>query len=73
MSKIVLEDRIYIKLKRNIKDIKIKLILLARILYVIIIVEDDNSNNIFVEADRDMLTQLISNNLQSNAIRFTNK
>ena len=47
MSKIVLEDRIYIKLKRNIKDIKIKLILLARILYVIIIVEDDNSNNIF--------------------------
>jgi signal transduction histidine kinase len=73
MSKIVLEDRIYIKLKRNIKDIKIKLILLARILYVIIIVEDDNSNDIFVEADRDMLTQLISNNLQSNAIRFTNK
>ena len=61
MSKIVLEDRIYIKLKRNIKDIKIKLILLARILYVIIIVEDDNSNDIFVEADRDMLTQLISN------------
>jgi hypothetical protein len=38
----------------------------------VLIVEDDNSNNIFVEADIGMLThQLISNNLQSNAIRFT--
>jgi hypothetical protein len=40
----------------------IKLILLdIKILYVTIL-DDDNSNNIFVEADRDMLTQLIYNN-----------
>jgi hypothetical protein len=57
--------------KRNIKDIKIKLILLASKNTYVIIVEADNSNNIFVEEDRGMmLTQLISNNLQSNANIF---
>ena len=64
----------YVQVKRNIKDIKIKLILLVSKNTYLIIVEDDNSNNIFVEADRGMvLTQLISNILQSNAIRFANK
>jgi hypothetical protein len=54
--------------------IKIKLILLVSKNTYLIIVEDNNSNNIFVEADRGMvLTQLISNILQSNAIRFANK
>ena len=64
----------YVKVSMNIKCIKIKLILLESKNLYALIVENDNSK-IFLGRQTEvyMLTQMISNNLQSNAIRFKNK